>query len=55
MAPLIDSANPKVLHKNANIEMAHGKPRDQAYAIAYSTQRQAAKKQGKATMPGPKR
>lgn len=43
--PLIQSGSKKVMHKNAAIEMAHGKKRSQAWAIAYGIWR---KNKGKA-------
>ena len=42
--PLVKSASPAAFRKNVKTEMAHGKPQKQAVAIAYSTQRAAAKK-----------
>jgi hypothetical protein len=42
--PLVKSASPAAFRKNVKAEMAHGKPQKQAVAIAYSTQREAAKK-----------
>ena len=41
--PLVKSASPAAFRKNVKTEMAHGKPQKQAVAIAYSTQRAAAK------------
>jgi hypothetical protein len=52
---LIYSAAPGMVHKNAKIEQQHGKPRDQAYAIAYNAQRTAAREQGKKPLPPPKK
>ena len=42
--PLVKSASPAAFRKNVKTEMAHSKPQKQAVAIAYSTQRAAAKK-----------
>ena len=41
--PLVKSASPAAFRKNVKTEMAHNKPQKQAVAIAYSTQRAAAK------------
>ena len=41
--PLVKSASPAAFRKNVKTEMAHNKPQ-KAVAIAYSTQRAAAKK-----------
>lgn len=49
--PLVKSASPAAFRKNVKTEMAHGKPQKQAVAIAYSTQREAAKKSGAKPMP----
>lgn len=49
--PLVKSASSSVFRKNVKTEMAHGKPQKQAVAIAYSTQREAAKKSGAKPMP----
>lgn len=42
--PLKKSASKKAFSANVKTEMAHGKPQKQAVAIAYATQRAAAKK-----------
>ena len=42
--PLIHSKSKKAMSKNIETEMHHGKPQDQAIAIAYSVKRKAAKK-----------
>jgi hypothetical protein len=42
--PLIKSASPKAVGKNIEREVAAGKPRRQAIAIALNTQRQAKKR-----------
>ena len=42
--PLIKSKSPKAVGANIKTEMAAGKPRRQAIAIALSTQRRASKK-----------
>lgn len=39
--PLIKSAGKEAVGKNIKTEMAHGKPKDQAVAIALETQRRA--------------
>jgi hypothetical protein len=39
--PLIKSSSPKVVGKNISTEVAAGKPRKQAIAIALSTQRRS--------------
>lgn len=44
--PLVKSSSKKAFSKNVKTEMAHGKPQKQAVAIAYATQRTAAKKSG---------
>lgn len=44
--PLKKSASKKAFSANVKTEMAHGKPQKQAVAIAYATQRAAAKKSG---------
>ena len=49
--PLVKSASPAAFRKNVKTEMVHGKPQRQAVAIAYSTQREAAKKSGAKPMP----
>jgi hypothetical protein len=45
--PLIKSASPKAVGTNIKTELAAGKPRRQAIAIALNTQRQAKAKGGK--------
>lgn len=45
--PLIKSTSKKALQKNIGKEIAANKPPKQAAAIAYSVQREAAKKQAK--------
>ena len=45
--PLIKSSSPKAVNKNTQKEIEAGKPPKQAYAIAKSTQREAAKKEKK--------
>ena len=42
--PLIKSRSKKAIGKNIKIEMAHGKPRKQAIAIALETARKAGAK-----------
>jgi hypothetical protein len=42
--PLKQSASEKAFVENIRAEIKHGKPRDQAVAIAYRTQKEAAKK-----------
>ena len=42
--PLVKSASPAAFRKNVKTEVASGRPVKQAVAIAYSTQRAAAKK-----------
>lgn len=42
--PLVESKSKKVLGENIGKEIAAGKPRDQAAAIAYSVQRKAMEK-----------
>jgi hypothetical protein len=42
--PLVKSASKEAFRKNVKTEVAAGKPQKQAVAIAYSTQRAAAKK-----------
>ena len=42
--PIVKSASPAAFRKNLKTEMAAVKPQKQAVAIAYSTQRAAAKK-----------
>lgn len=41
--PLQKSASPKAFQANLKAELKAGKPRKQALAVAYSTQRQAQK------------
>ena len=53
--PLVKSASSKAFRQNVKTEMAHGKPQKQAVAIAYSTQREAAKKSGAKPMPRSKK
>jgi hypothetical protein len=53
--PLVKSASEKAFRKNVKTEMAHGKPQKQAVAIAYSAQREAAKKSGDKPMPRSKK
>jgi hypothetical protein len=53
--PLVKSASKEAFRKNVKTEMAHGKPQKQAVAIAYSTQREAAKKSGSKPMPRSKK
>jgi hypothetical protein len=45
--PLIKSASKKAVGKNIETEMAHGKPQEQAVAIALDTQRRAKSKKRK--------
>jgi len=45
--PLIKSASPKAVGKNIKTEVAAGKPRRQAIAIALNTQREAKKRGGR--------
>lgn len=42
--PLKQSATEKAFVQNIKTEIKHGKPRDQAVAIAYRVQKEAAKK-----------
>lgn len=42
--PLINSKSKEAFRKNVKAEVASGKPQKQAVAIAYSVQREAAKK-----------
>ena len=42
--PLVKSASKDAFRKNVKAEMAAGKPQQQAVAISYSVQRQAANK-----------
>ena len=42
--PLKKSASPKAFKQNIKTEMAHGKPKKQAVAIAYAMKRKAGKK-----------
>ena len=42
--PLVKSTSKGAFRKNIKAEIAAGKPKDQAAAIAYSVKRQAAKK-----------
>jgi len=44
--PLVKSPSKEAFRKNVKAEIARGKPQKQAVAIAYSTQREAAKKTG---------
>ena len=44
--PLVKSASKSAFRKNVSAEVKAGKPVKQAVAIAYSTQRMAAKKSG---------
>lgn len=50
--PLVKSASKEAFRKNVKAEVGSGKPVKQAVAIAYSTQREAAKKSG--AKPAPK-
>jgi hypothetical protein len=43
--PLKHSPSEKAFVENIKTEIKHGKPRDQAVAIAYRTQKEAARKQ----------
>jgi hypothetical protein len=49
--PLVKSASKEAFRKNVKTEVAAGKPLKQSLAIAYSTQREAAKKSGSKPMP----
>lgn len=49
--PLKKSASKKAFSANVKTEMAHGKPQKQAVAVAYATQRAAAKKSGAKALP----
>ena len=40
--PLVKSASPKAVGKNIKTEVAAGKPKKQALAIAFNTQRESA-------------
>lgn len=42
--PLKKSASEKAFVENIKTEIKHGKPKDQAVAIAYRTQKEAARK-----------
>jgi len=42
--PLVKSKSPKAFETNLKAELKAGKPKKQALAIAYATQRAAAKK-----------
>ena len=53
--PLVKSASPAAFRKNVKTEVASGRPVKQAVAIAYSTQRAAAKKSGAKPMPRSKK
>jgi len=53
--PLVKSASKTAFRKNVKTEVAAGKPVKQAVAIAYSTQREAAKKSGAKPMPKSKK
>ena len=44
--PLVKSSSKSAFRQNVKTEMTHGKPQKQAVAIAYATQRAAAKKSG---------
>lgn len=46
--PLVKSKSDAAFRKNVKAEVASGKPQKQAVAIAYSVQREAAKKTPKA-------
>ena len=46
--PIKHSASEKAFVQNIKTEIAHGKPPKQAQAIAYSVQKQAARKQAAA-------
>jgi hypothetical protein len=45
--PLMKSSSDDALRKNIATEMRSGRPRDQALAIAFSTQRRAKRKKRK--------
>lgn len=49
--PLVKSTSKTAFRKNIAAEVKSGKPVKQAVAIAYSTQREAAKKSGGTPMP----
>ena len=49
--PLVKSASKEAFRKNVKAEVKAGKPPSQAAAIAYSVQREAAKKLGAKPMP----
>ena len=53
--PLVKSASQSAFRKNVKAELAAGKPQKQAVAIAYSAQREAAKKSGAKPMPRSKK
>jgi hypothetical protein len=53
--PLVKSASKEAFRKNVKAEMASGKSQKQSLAIAYSTQREAAKKSGAKPMPRSKK
>lgn len=49
--PLVKSPSKEAFRKNVKAEIAAGKPQKQAVAIAYATQRKAAKSSGSKAMP----
>jgi hypothetical protein len=49
--PLVKSTSKEAFRKNIKAEVKAGKPVKQAVAIAYSTQRESAKKMGSKPMP----
>ena len=53
--PLKKGYGPKTVSANIRKEMKAGKPQKQAVAIAYSTQREAAKKSSAKPMPRSKK
>lgn len=53
--PLVKSTSKEAFRKNVKAEVHAGKPVKQAVAIAYATQRAAAKKSGAKPMPRSKK
>ena len=53
--PLVKSTSKEAFRKNVKAEVGAGKPVKQAVAIAYATQRAAAKKSGGKPMPKSKK
>lgn len=53
--PLVKSASKAAFRKNVAAEVKSGRPVKQSVAIAYATQREAAKKSGAKPMPKAKK